>query len=53
MVEDLKQGLEAIELVATATSARFRNAPQWIRDMPSEELEQKEKRIRKKIDARL
>lgn len=50
---DLKQDFETIEQVTTSTTARFRNAPQWIRDMPSEELEQKERRIRRKIDARL
>jgi hypothetical protein len=53
MAEDLKQDLQTIEQIATITSARFRNAPEWIRDMPTEELERKEKRIRRKIDARL
>lgn len=53
MADDLKQDLETVEQVHTSTSARFRNAPQWIRDMSPEELAEKEKRIRRKIDFRL
>lgn len=53
MADDLKKEIDTLERVHTSTSARFWNAPQWIRDMPPEELTEKEKSIRRKIDLRL
>lgn len=53
MADDLKQDSMTVERVPTLTSARFRNAPEWLRDMPPEELEKRERRVRRKIDFRL
>ncbi|KAJ9139464.1 Pantothenate transporter liz1 [Pleurostoma richardsiae] len=51
MTEDLKQDIDTVEEVTTPS--RFRSAPQWIRDMPTNKLAERERRIRKKIDLRL
>ncbi|CAK7226211.1 hypothetical protein SEUCBS140593_006164 [Sporothrix eucalyptigena] len=48
-----KYDLESMQQIDIVATGRFRNAPQWIRDMTPEELAKKEVRLRRKIDARL